>query len=199
MLKKPYKLIHTIDKNNYYILDAGDTLYITVETVARYGRKMKKELTTAIKQFPLTSFNIRLFAKVLELKDLGEKEKDGMEDEPKFEEFNMYSFRADMHQLVGKDSPVLFNRTSSNTALQAFMGEGNKAYCVVDGGKYSRTHWMARTDKFGNLRMYEALMYDKPAVEKMIDMNMYVFDRETMQKALDYATKKYKLEEGVKE
>jgi len=195
MLKKPYKLIHTLESNNYYILDAGDSLYLTVETVLRYGKKGKKQVTTAIKQFPLTSFNIRIFAKVLELKNLSPSQ----EIEPDYERLNLRKLREDMHELIGRDSPILFNKTTSNTALTQFIGEGNGLYCVVDGGRYSRTHWLARTDKFGGLRMYEVLMYDKPSQEKIIDMNMFVFDRETMDKAMEYVTKKYKIKEESEE
>ena len=195
MLKKPYKLIHTIDSNNYYILEVDKALYLTVETVARYGRKQRKELTTALKQFPLTSFNIRLFNKVLELKDLGDGNDDGLEYEPNFESFDLRRLRSDLHELIGKDSPILFNKSTSNEALMKFIGEGNGMYCVVDGGRYSRTHWLARTDKFGNVRIYEVLMYDKPSQEKIIDMNMYVFDRDTMTKAIEYVMKKYKIKE----
>ena len=195
MLKKPYLKLHSIENNNYYILKSDDTIFLTIETVIKYGRKNRKELTVAIKQFPLSSFNVQIFMRTLLLKDTVDREVDGLEDEPNFEELDIKTIRSDMHKLtMNLNSPVLFTRFTTNTALKSFMDEGNKAYCVVDNGKYSRTHWLARTDKFGCLRMYEVLMYGKPSTEKVIDMNMYVFDRETMEKVLDFITKNIKLE-----
>lgn len=190
MLKKPYKKIHDIELNNYYLLDTADTTFLATESVLPYKRLFRKgEFTTAIKMLPLNSNILYAFAKVLMLTKTGESEaKDGIEKEEYFQILDVKSVRNELKSIVAsadvENHKFDYQKPVHNETIKQLLLEGYELLTTEIIGTYMRKHWLMRSDKNGVVRVVEATLGGKPASAKVVDIKFHTVNRNIITKIL---------------
>lgn len=192
MLKKPYKFLNNIGNNNYYSLKIEDVYYLVTESFLK--SKRKKEFTQGIKILPITSFWLNLFLEVLNLKHIGEDEKDwGIEKEPIYEILDVKKLRERLrnnHKEFAKAmeekkfiSAFDYAKFPHSEAIKQFSIETETSpICVEFKGAYLRVHHLAKTTSLGNVVIHSCLAQGKPSNETVVAIETYVFDRATIEK-----------------
>ena len=198
MLKKPFKLIDSVDINNYYIF--YDTMnqvpYIATETALKYGRKFKKEFTQGIKIMPLQSFMLNVFLKVAQNKDFVEVEKAwGVEKEKEYAILDIRKIRAEFNRLLNKNKisggVVSFTEMPKNKVIIELMEEGYYPLAVEKLG-IKENVYLVKTTKSGNVCVFTVLLGGLSKDEKkVLDINQNVFRRETIINALENVQKTF--------
>jgi uncharacterized protein YehS (DUF1456 family) len=204
MLKKPYKFLINVDNNNYYAIKVEDTYYLATETVIK-GKK--KEFTQGLKLLPIRSFFLYLFLDTLNLKKVGDDEKDwGLEKEPIYETLDIKKLRErlrdeqkDFNKAMKEKNylvPFDYAKYTHSETIKLFMTETETALlCMEVRGAYLRAYHLVKTLKSGNVVIHSCLAQGKPETEKMVLVETYVFNRETLQKFLEFIQK---VEKGEK-
>lgn len=201
MLKKPYLFLNNVDNNNYYMLKVDDIYYLATETVLK-GKKglfSQKQFTQGLKLLPTRSFFWYLFLETLKTKRLGDSEKDwGLEKEPIYELVNVSKLRerlrkeqAELNKAMQEKnfiSPFDYGKFPHSETIKAFMQETDTSLlCVEFKGAYKRVYHLAKSTKEGNLIIHSVLASNNPENEKLVLVETYVFERETILKFLQTA------------
>jgi hypothetical protein len=198
MLKKPYQKIHEIELNNYYTLETSDTLFLVTESILPYKKRFKKgEFTIAIKMLPLNSNIMYAFAKVLELKKIGEsEEKEGLVKEEYFEILDVKNVRKQFKEIVDnsgiENHKFDYQKPVYNDTIKQLLTEGYDLLATETIGTYMRKYWLMRSDKNGVVRIVEATLGGKPMTSKVVDMKFHTVNRNIILGLLN------KIEKGAK-
>lgn len=196
MLKKPYIYLTTEKSINYHLLNLEDASFLAFETIAKYGRKGKKEFTQSLKLLPIYSFVAMLMLEVSKLELSKEDEKDwGLEKEKNYNLLDVEKVRKefDKHievfKKVRKEHNAInrFDLDSKYTTqvVKTLIKEGNHFLLVENRGAYSRAIWLARSDKFGNLIINVCNVFGKLENEEVLGLDTFVISRNVIIKILE--------------
>lgn len=206
MLKKPFKLIDSVDKNNYYVFyDVLNQIpYIATESVIKYGRKFKKEFTQGLKIMPLQSFMLNVFLKVAQNNDFVEVEKAwGVEKEKEYAILDIRKIRSEFNSLLNKNKLgggiVSYTEIPKNPTIVELMNEGYYPLAVEKLG-IKENVYLLKTNKSGNLSVFTVLLGGRTQNDKkVLDINQNIFRRETIISALEEIQKTFKKNNKIKE
>lgn len=206
MLKKPFKLIDSVDKNNYYVFYdvLNEIPYIATESVIKYGRHFKKEFTQGLKIMPLQSFMLHAFLKVAQNNDFVEVEKAwGVEKEKEYAILDIRKIRSEFNSLLNKNKlgggVVSFTEMPKNPTIVELMNEGYYPLAVEKLG-IKENVYLLKTNKSGNLSVFTVLLGGRtPNNKKVLDINQNIFRRETIVSALEEIQKTFKKNNKKKE
>ena len=184
MLKKPYKLVAKEDKNNYYLIDTQDTMFLAVESVLNYGNK---EFIQGLKLMPIYAPVMMLFIEMMKMEKIGEKVIEGLGKEEFFETIKVKKVRekiAELTNVVTEESMCKYTDEIKSFALRRFIDEEEYEVLAIETkSQYRRNVWLAKSDKFGTLRLSIAGVFGKET-QKFTILDTYVFNKQIISQVI---------------
>lgn len=205
MLKKPYKLFHTRENNNYYFLQVNEIQYLAIESVLRYKKQTffgskNVELQQALKVLPIYSPILLTISRVIQLNPIGKQTIEDVGEEIIYDKVNIKGVRekiAELTDSVHDEAKFDFGRAIKCVTVKKIMEENELELLMKQKiDSLVSIYWLAKSDKFGKLTIQEITTFGRTD-EKFMSANTYVLDRNLIETIL-IELKRIQLEQDKK-
>lgn len=195
MLSKPYKLIHKVDINKYYVMELdGYNQYLAIESIFYLRNQPKakpKEKTQGLKLLRFSAPVLALMASYTEVEELERTVLHGKE-EIKYKKIDISAIRNWLNDIMQdsdelKDSTTLSisaPETYENDTVKALQMEGFEVFGVIQEGSRTDTVLMVKQNPLGIFRILELVLTGKEE-KSLVTANTFTFNKEIAEKVID--------------
>jgi len=190
MMKAPYRLVYSIEANNYYIIPSTEGDMLAIETVSREERKFRKpkETTLGLKIMQLNSLMLYTLLSLAKLESTGELriddeviEDDPLESELLYDTLDFKAISKKMKEFV-KDSKVstrfTYGKTSKNKTVKTFIDQGFVTVAIEKISTMTRQIWMLKSDKFSTLTVHNLYCIGRENEDSALFLNTFVVNKD---------------------
>jgi hypothetical protein len=190
MLKKPYRLIHKIDLNRYYIL-AIDPInkFLATETIVPFhtgDKKKTQEFSQALKLFRMSAPVLATLVTFDQLPNISEVK--GEELYPTIQFSTVRENLLDLIKQHGNEDPqfqsISIPEAYDNAVVTSLVEEGCEIIGVIREGSRTDTVLLMKQTNIGIIRFYEVIVSgaDKKTVISFIT---HTFNKEVVRRVLN--------------
>jgi len=195
MLKKPFKLIHRVDINRYYVVEFDRyNRFIATESiffVKNNPSAKPKEMTQGMKLLRLSAPVLGLLVGYYELPvEREEKKEAGVEKF--YPKMNLDPIRAWIQSLIesqedlkeGQYGGITTPTEYDNPTVKALIEEGYEIIGVVEEGSRTDTVLLVKQNPLGIFRIAELILTGKETGKSVVSLTTHTFNKEIAMKIL---------------
>jgi hypothetical protein len=196
MLKKPFKLIHKIDINRYYVVEFDRyNRYITTESIFFFKNNPNakpKEMTQGIKMLRLSAPVLGILVGYYELPVEVETKRD-KHIERYYPRMNIDPIRKWIMSLLesqedlkdGQYQGITTPETYDNPTVKALIEEGFEMVGVIAEGSRTDTVILLKQNPLGIFRVAELVLTGKETGKSVVSLTTHTFNKDIAVKILD--------------
>lgn len=196
MLKKPFKLIHKVDINRYYVVEFDRyNRFIATESiffVKNNATAKPKEMTQGMKLLRLSAPILGLLVGYYELPVEREEKKD-IGIEKFYPRMDLDPIRVWINELIesqgdlkeGQYGGITTPTEYDNPTVKALVDEGYEIMGVLEEGSRTDTVLLVKQNPLGIFRVAELVLTGKETGKSVVSLTTHTFNKDIAVKILD--------------